>query len=524
MIMGSPFAVTARCEHKNVESGPAKLWASIKIDARGGGLEQQRAPLAVALAIDVSGSMGGAAIAHVLKSCEIVADLLGENDRLSIVTFATQAGVRCGLTAVDATGRAAIKATLAGIVADGNTNIHGGLEVAAGVLMTAPPGLRRAIVLMSDGQPNVSLSTAAGLAGFVRNLGIAVSTLGFGHAHDENVLDAIAVAGSGRYAYVPDPALARVDLARAALAHGGIVADHLELKLTPAAGVELIQILPTTPLRVGGGGVTTPVGDVFVDEGRIVALELQLQLQPSARGQLAEVLVTGNAPDGTPYSVRAMLDVDVRTGPRIVDRDAQRDVALVRGDAARGKARENADRGALGSAALIAREAIAMIDATEGFVRYDGSLLAELREQLEDEAASYERVSTNQERGHQRRTAVSFKTASPTYTREAKAVPPIPARLVGLGGPATGQIYYLSYETIIGRGGHSDIAIRSGMLSRSHTRFVFVDDHYVVHDLGSTNGTLVNGQRVATARLVTGDVVHIGDVVVRFEIIANSSQ
>jgi len=41
--MGSPFAVTARCEHKNVEAGTAKLWASIKIDAIGGGLEQQRA-------------------------------------------------------------------------------------------------------------------------------------------------------------------------------------------------------------------------------------------------------------------------------------------------------------------------------------------------------------------------------------------------------------------------------------------------------------------------------------------------
>ncbi|HEV7559772.1 MAG TPA: FHA domain-containing protein, partial [Kofleriaceae bacterium] len=518
--MGSPFAITARCEHKNVEPGPSKLWASIKIDARGGGLEQQRAPLAIALAIDISGSMHGDAIAHVLKSCEIVADLLGEHDRLSIVTFATHVGVRCGLTAVDAAGRAAIKATLAGIVADGNTNIHGGLEVAAGVLMTAPAGLRRAIVLMSDGQPNVSLSTAAGLAGFVRTLGIAVSTLGFGHAHDENVLDAIAVAGSGRYAYVPDPVLARVDLARAALAHGGIVADHLELKLVPAAGVELIQILPATQLRVGGGGVTAPVGDVFVDEGRIVAIELQLT--PNVRGPLADVIVTGSAPDGTAHSLSAKLDVDVRVGPRVIDRDAQRDVVLVRAEAARGKAREHSDRGALASAALVAREAVAMIDATEGFVRYDGSLLAELREQLEDEAANYERVSTNQERGHQRKTAVSFKAASPTYSRQAKAVPPIPARLVGMGGPATGQTYYLSYETIIGRGSYGDIEIRSGMLSRQHTRFVFVGDHYVVHDLGSTNGTLVNGHRVASARLAHDDVIQIGDVVVRFEIIQNS--
>ena len=79
---------------------------------------------------------------------------------------------------------------------------------------------------------------------------IGVSSLGFGAHHDENVLAAIAAAGSGRYAYIPDPVLARVELARAALAHGGIVAEQLELELRPAAGVELVQLLPKAQLRV----------------------------------------------------------------------------------------------------------------------------------------------------------------------------------------------------------------------------------------------------------------------------------
>ncbi len=58
--MGTPFSVLARCEHKNVEPGTSaapssRLWASIKVDPLGGGLERERAPLAVALVADVSG-------------------------------------------------------------------------------------------------------------------------------------------------------------------------------------------------------------------------------------------------------------------------------------------------------------------------------------------------------------------------------------------------------------------------------------------------------------------------------------
>ena len=64
----------ARCEHKNVEPSTSavpssRLWASIKIDPIGSGLERERAPLAVVLVIDVSGSMQGTPIDHVLRSC-----------------------------------------------------------------------------------------------------------------------------------------------------------------------------------------------------------------------------------------------------------------------------------------------------------------------------------------------------------------------------------------------------------------------------------------------------------------------
>src|SRR6478735_5826003 len=103
--MSAPFGVEARCERASISAGKSTLWASIRVDPKGKALEAERAPLAVALVVDVSGSMAGDPIAHVLASCEIVASLLDARDMLSIITFSNQAGIRCGLTKCDDDGR-----------------------------------------------------------------------------------------------------------------------------------------------------------------------------------------------------------------------------------------------------------------------------------------------------------------------------------------------------------------------------------------------------------------------------------
>ena len=515
--------MTARCEHRNVapstSAAPsARLWASVKIDAVAGGLERERAPLAVVLVVDSSRSMRGEPLAHAIQSCEILADLLGERDLLSIVTFARDAAVPCGLTAVASAGRAQLRRALRAIQVDRGTNLFAGITVAAGVLMTAPAGLRRVMVVMSDGEPNLGPSTPGELAEHVAGLKLAVSTLGFGLAHDENVLDAIAIAGSGRYAYIPDPATARIDLARAALAHGGIVADQLELRLEPADGVELVQHLPASALRIGGKGVTTAIGDVFVDEGRALALELQLELRPSHNGRLAAITVSGRAPDGTVQRTTTSLDVDIRTGPRVVDRDAQRDIVIVRADAARAQARAQADRGARPAAAVVLRQAAALIDASDGFVRNDGSPLGELREQLEDEAAGYERSASHLERAHQRKAAVQYRMTSPTYSRPLEVPPKVPALLIGFAGPVAGQRFQLRAETEIGRGTSNHLVIHSDQLGRAHARIVLLGDEWMLQDLGASTGSFVNGKPVQVARLEDGDLIKLGDAELRFKL------
>jgi pSer/pThr/pTyr-binding forkhead associated (FHA) protein len=67
--------------------------------------------------------------------------------------------------------------------------------------------------------------------------------------------------------------------------------------------------------------------------------------------------------------------------------------------------------------------------------------------------------------------------------------------------------------TVIGRREDCDLRIPVGEVSRKHCRLVRDDDSLRVEDLGSSNGTYVNGQRVQEATLTPGDSVQVGPVV-----------
>jgi pSer/pThr/pTyr-binding forkhead associated (FHA) protein len=66
--------------------------------------------------------------------------------------------------------------------------------------------------------------------------------------------------------------------------------------------------------------------------------------------------------------------------------------------------------------------------------------------------------------------------------------------------------------TVVGRREDCDLRIPLGDVSRKHCRFVKDTEAFRVEDLGSSNGTFHNGQRVQEATLGAGDTVQIGPV------------
>ncbi len=88
-------------------------------------------------------------------------------------------------------------------------------------------------------------------------------------------------------------------------------------------------------------------------------------------------------------------------------------------------------------------------------------------------------------------------------------------RLIVRRGPQPNQIYELNKDIItLGRDITNDIVINDPEVSRHHCRLTRGGGGYTLEDLGSTNGTFVNGQRLTGARpLAGGDMIGLGETV-----------
>lgn len=71
-------------------------------------------------------------------------------------------------------------------------------------------------------------------------------------------------------------------------------------------------------------------------------------------------------------------------------------------------------------------------------------------------------------------------------------------------------------EVIIGRSPSCRLRLQSENVSREHARIFFRNDEYYIEDLGSTNGTYVNGIRVVKCALRKNDFISIGGEKVLF--------
>ncbi|MCA9932394.1 MAG: FHA domain-containing protein [Anaerolineales bacterium] len=88
------------------------------------------------------------------------------------------------------------------------------------------------------------------------------------------------------------------------------------------------------------------------------------------------------------------------------------------------------------------------------------------------------------------------------------------AYLVVEQGPYLHQQYLLNQPAVvIGRGPNNDIVFVDAEVSRQHTRILWEETQgYTLQDLGSTNGTFVNGRRISgTVPLQDGDRVNLGE-------------
>jgi pSer/pThr/pTyr-binding forkhead associated (FHA) protein len=68
---------------------------------------------------------------------------------------------------------------------------------------------------------------------------------------------------------------------------------------------------------------------------------------------------------------------------------------------------------------------------------------------------------------------------------------------------------------VVGRGHTADVVLADATISRAHAAIGFNGEAFYVQDLGSTNGTRVNGERAPQAELHDGDEIQLGKLQLR---------
>jgi tight adherence protein C len=225
-------------------------------------LASQTAPIALAIVLDVSGSMGGRPIGDAKQAITALINGLGPQDQAAFLTFDSVVRVERPLTS----NKAALVAATNAAVAGGDTAIYDALSAAIGALDPAPPKARKAIVLLTDGVDNSSHVTAASVLARLAAATLPVNVVGLGTDLDRGALTAIGgAAPGGRFLEAPSSA-------QLAAIYAGLTQQLLtqySVRYRSAAAVpDNAEVTLSLALRRGGALLATTAVTYRVPAGR----------------------------------------------------------------------------------------------------------------------------------------------------------------------------------------------------------------------------------------------------------------
>lgn len=286
-----------------------------------------RAPIAVTLAIDISGSMHGEKIVNARLAALRFLEALGDADQLSLVVFNESASLLAPMAKLSPARREALRRTIRSLRPSGGTNLYGGLGTAIDQAASADAGVRR-VILISDGQGNVGPSDAGSLGRLASDGNerhVQVSAIGVGVDYDETALSAIAIRSAGRYSHLRDPSML-ASLVEAELSRlSETVATEIVIEIRPRPGVILEAITPGI-LREGQR-YRIPIGALHGGQQRELLLRARLgdniQREKDV-GRIAELRLEGKGAEGLRLTKRTEIRADIRSNPR-----AERDPRIV---------------------------------------------------------------------------------------------------------------------------------------------------------------------------------------------------
>ena len=274
--------LTMRTDYSSIneEGGVIHLLADLKaplIERESG----QRPPLNLAIVIDASGSMTGEPLEAAKRASIGVAGALRKEDRLTIVSFASDVIAHVDGQICSEDGKRLCIEEIRRLRTRGMTDLAGGWFAGARAvarIMEESDGTQNHVVLLSDGHANEGITDPGVLAeraAELRTRNLFTSTVGIGNHYSPVQLQVLAEHGGGRMHDAERPE----EIVEVVLAELGemrsTVAENLELRFVTGEGVQ-VECIGTYPFNSQGHEHRVSLGSMISGAQRQVLLRLRL--------------------------------------------------------------------------------------------------------------------------------------------------------------------------------------------------------------------------------------------------------
>ena len=267
---------------------------AMRVPATGRGAGQ---PLRLTVLLDASGSMEREdRAASLRRAIEVLASLLGANDRVNLISFARQPRMLVEQLPGDQAGQ--LVDLIARTPAEGGTNLEEALRLAGEFARRhQDPAAQNRVVLITDGAANLGNADPAQLAERVvtlRQQGIAFDACGVGtDGLDDAILEALTRKGDGRYYVLDSPADADAGFARQLAGAFRPAAENVkvQVRFNPArvARYRLIGFEQHRLREEDFRDDTVDAAELAAEEAAVALY--QVEVIPEGEGELGDVFV-----------------------------------------------------------------------------------------------------------------------------------------------------------------------------------------------------------------------------------------
>ena len=262
-------------------------------------------PINLCLVLDHSGSMQGKPLETVKKAAFSLIESLGVNDRLSVIAFDHRAKVILPSQSRE-DDLTLIRSKIKQLQAGGGTAIDEGIKLGIQESSTGSKGYVSHIFLLTDGEnEHGNNQRCLKLAAVAAEYGITLNTFGFGDHWNQDILEKIADIAGGSLSYIERPEQALIEFTRLFNRLQSVRLTNAFLQLELDARTHLAELKPIAQvapetiemsLQKEGNFYITRLGDLMIDEEKIILLNLYIDQIPPGTHTIAKVKIRYDDP------------------------------------------------------------------------------------------------------------------------------------------------------------------------------------------------------------------------------------